>query len=913
MMIRRKLKTLNELKIKIMEELQVNPALHDIHITFRCPHEVLNQCINYRYMLIKEDKHVKIMFNMTEKWAQVTNIELYVTLERRAEVSIEEIIQTTTSLQVAVLDNHNNITLGGYTPPFQETPTTIESEPSNRYEDQFCTHRDDADAAITVQHVTNTPPIYEPPASSFYANTWENMVDPEVVQQAFASSWNADMNFAKGLIFANKEAVKRALIIYAAKGNKNFITDRSTKSRLSVKCMDESCQWYVGAVLKPELGLWMVTSYKGPHSCMSLGMARDGRMMDCNFLAAEFVPLFQKKHTATIFHLGDFITAKYEHKLSYYKIWDAKQKAIAKIFGDWEESYQRLRKLLLAYSDQEIGTRFWYHTIRSEVFGDTILRYVFWAFAPCIEGFKHCKPVISIDGTHLYGKYRGVLLIAMATDANNKVLPLAFAVVDKESGPSWSWFLTCLRNSFDYVIVDKDICVISDRYKGIQNGIANWRRDDDGRVRVIHRYCLRHVASNFNTHFQDATLKSLALQAGYATQEAKFELYMQPIKEAEIEALRKKLRTGQQESEPDSSIMPYTYLMKEDLDMWTQLHDGGYRYGAMTSNVSECFNGVLKGARGLPIAAMVEFTWSKLVAYFHDRHKEITHDLSEGKVWSTYVLNIYDKNLRKSITHSVRAFNNFLGTYQVGTAYNNYSPGGGHHSHEINIKARTCGCGKWQNLKIPCSHAIIVLQLLEQDATRYIDLCYSLENAIRTYSHQFMVPKSESLWRDVDGPKWVPNPALLRGKGRPVKSRIRNEMDGVRREPRSRRPNSDLREIQQQQSCGLCHQHGHNRRRCTPRFTDYKGKFTKLDNEKRLKEAEVIEGGYLELGFTFHRTRVEVIEMDSDTCILRTTIEYDVKEEVAANSSYTTIDAVAKLAELAKNHLIKNKASKDTR
>nr|XP_023894693.1 S-norcoclaurine synthase 2-like [Quercus suber]POE58237.1 s-norcoclaurine synthase 2 [Quercus suber] len=98
----------------------------------------------------------------------------------------------------------------------------------------------------------------------------------------------------------------------------------------------------------------------------------------------------------------------------------------------------------------------------------------------------------------------------------------------------------------------------------------------------------------------------------------------------------------------------------------------------------------------------------------------------------------------------------------------------------------------------------------------------------------------------------------------------------------------------------------------TPGFTYYKEKFTKLDNEKRLKEAEVIEGGYLELGFTFHHTRFEVIEKDSDTCIVRTTIEYDVKEEAAANASYATIDAVAKLAELAKNHLIKNKASKDT-
>ena len=80
------------------------------------------------------------------------------------------------------------------------------------------------------------------------------MVDLEVSQEAFGSSWNADMNFAKGLIFANKEAVKRALTIYATKHNRNIMTSRSTKSRLSVKCVDESCMWYVGAVAKPEHG-----------------------------------------------------------------------------------------------------------------------------------------------------------------------------------------------------------------------------------------------------------------------------------------------------------------------------------------------------------------------------------------------------------------------------------------------------------------------------------------------------------------------------------------------------------------------------------------------------------------------------------------------------------------------------------
>ena len=100
---------------------------------------------------------------------------------------------------------------------------------------------------------------------------------------------------------------------------------------------------------------------------------------------------------------------------------------------------------------------------------------------------------------------------------------------------------------------------------------------------------------------------------------------MQTIKEAEINLLRGVDLT-------DCHIlryMPYIYLMSEDVEKWTQSHDGGKRYGAMTTNIFECFNGVLKGARGLPITAMVEFTWSKLVVYFYDRHKQITFDLLE--------------------------------------------------------------------------------------------------------------------------------------------------------------------------------------------------------------------------------------------------------------------------------------------
>ena len=64
-----RLKTLEELKKIVMEELCENPAIHRIH---------------YKYMVIEIDKHVKIMFDKLERIAEVINIELYIQLEPRA-------------------------------------------------------------------------------------------------------------------------------------------------------------------------------------------------------------------------------------------------------------------------------------------------------------------------------------------------------------------------------------------------------------------------------------------------------------------------------------------------------------------------------------------------------------------------------------------------------------------------------------------------------------------------------------------------------------------------------------------------------------------------------------------------------------------------------------------------------------
>ncbi|KAL7108086.1 hypothetical protein ACP275_06G093000 [Erythranthe tilingii] len=90
--------------------------------------------------------------------------------------------------------------------------------------------------------------------------------------------------------------------------------------------------------------------------------------------------------------------------------------------------------------------------------------------------------------------------------------------------------------------------------------------------------------------------------------------------------------------------------------------------------------------------------------------------------------------------------------------------------------------------------------------------------------------------------------------------------------------------------------------------TSYKEIFTVVDDEKRVKVAEVVEGGYLDMGFTLYRIRFELIEKEETECIVRATIEYEVKEEFAANASFAlaSIQTFVAAMEAVAIHLIQN-------
>ena len=66
-------------------------------------------------------------------------------------------------------------------------------------------------------------------------------------------------------------------------------------------------------------------------------------------------------------------------------------------------------------------------------------------------------------------------------------------------------------------------------------------------------------------------------------------------------------------------------------------HDGGRRYGIMTTNMFEVFNSVLKGARSLLITALVQLTFFHLNSYFVARREQGANILASDEQYTPYV------------------------------------------------------------------------------------------------------------------------------------------------------------------------------------------------------------------------------------------------------------------------------------
>ncbi|XP_022157476.1 uncharacterized protein LOC111024169 [Momordica charantia] len=172
------------------------------------------------------------------------------------------------------------------------------------------------------------------------------------------------------------------------------------------------------------------------------------------------------------------------------------------------------------------------------------LKYAFMALGCSIRSFRSCiRLVLVIDGAHLKGKYRGVILIVTPVDGNNQIYPLAFGIVDKEKDNSWIWFLEHVKG-----------CI------GDISGLMN-------------------LNDKFNFRTED--VKRLYIQAATAFKKSTFRYCWN--QHAGLPEVQK-------------------YLEDIGFDKWTRAYQPGLTYNQMTTNIAKSMNVVLVHGRALPEA-----------------------------------------------------------------------------------------------------------------------------------------------------------------------------------------------------------------------------------------------------------------------------------------------------------------------
>ncbi|KAL5576963.1 hypothetical protein UlMin_018662 [Ulmus minor] len=222
---------------------------------------------------------------------------------------------------------------------------------------------------------------------------------------------------------------------------------------------------------------------------------------------------------------------------------------------------------------------------------------IFICLAASRNGFlEGCRPVIGLDGCHLKGPYRGVLLEAISLDANLQFFPVAYGIMEIEDSQTWHWFLELLIEAAGRDLHHKPWCIISDRQKGLVQAVQTLLPTSS------HRMCCDHILQNFQTRFKQTGLRDLLWEAARAANVFEYEAAMCKIKEENKSA--------------------WQYLSLLEARNWAfHAMDPRVKCDHITSNFVESFNAWVGEERFKPPITMLEHIRSKVMALIFTRQQ----------------------------------------------------------------------------------------------------------------------------------------------------------------------------------------------------------------------------------------------------------------------------------------------------
>ncbi|XP_016171235.1 uncharacterized protein LOC107613655 [Arachis ipaensis] len=287
-------------------------------------------------------------------------------------------------------------------------------------------------------------------------------------------------------------------------------------------------------------------------------------------------------------------------------------------------------------------------------------------------------------------------------------------------------------------------------------------------------FCIRHIGSNFLRRFKASYLHKLVVNTGYSRTEQEYNKNYQRLQER-----------GE----------AYMHWCDEiGVDRWVLAFDGGHRWGHMMTNLVECINFVLKGARNLPVTAIVRSTFYQLNELFTRKSAEAHERVRNGFTYSEFATKRVEESFRRAGSIVVNRFDRRNEVFEV-----REMPDGS--IYTINLAQRHCDCGHFQVERLPCRHVLACCANQRLDWQVYVHDVYKMSKICKVYRGEFVPMGDPSTWAPYEGAKVIANWTLRRTiKGRPKSTRYLNEMYS--------------RDMRGSRRCTTCGKEGHSRSRC---------------------------------------------------------------------------------------------------
>ncbi|XP_051211647.1 uncharacterized protein [Lolium perenne] len=480
------------------------------------------------------------------------------------------------------------------------------------------------------------------------------------INDGLDSNWEYHQNnVAVGAMFPSKRHMQDAIVKWAMSTQRLLRTTVSSGKYLTMECHDINCPGRVHGYVPKYETTWRVSDFVA-HTCELASIRNDHCNLSSNLIARLLYTEIVEGQAMGVRGIIKNVKKHHLYNISYGKAWRAKQRALEMRFGSFRDAYDAVVRLLRTLQERNPDT---YINIQDLFLPEyptyRVLHRVFFSFGVCIESFRHCRPVLCVDGTFLTGQYKGQILTAIEMDGNNQIVPLAFAFLESENTESWLWFFRQLKIS---IVKDTpNVCILHDRHAGILKAVKTLKEPGQEMpwIDIQRHWCMPPGGQFLHTIQEQEPYESL-----------------------------------QEAVHPEPAVEVYFFVYQtpgvhEPTERWSLLHDThGARYGVMTTNLAESYNFVLRGNRALPLTAIVEGIFMGTVKYYRERREKAQMHIvnNPDTLYCSNIMEYMHKKKEKARNLAVVPIGNVERRFEVRLPTDMFGCGNPQRTHDVKIE-----------------------------------------------------------------------------------------------------------------------------------------------------------------------------------------------------------------------------------